>query len=166
MAVTTRTQTLVFDTPKDAVLRMLTDASFYHRKYEALGMEDIEVQPTTHESASFAVLARFKAHTELPLPGWAKRALPDTIRVEQTDYWSSEDARGGLHIHLQGTPVRISAAMALSEDGDKVINTVQWRFDCPVPLVGKKLAEFVADDVCTKAERDHGFGRTQAERYR
>ena len=166
MAVTTRTQTLIFDTPKEAVLRMLTDASFYQRKYEALGLQDISVQPTTHDSAPFAVLARFKAHTELPLPGWAKRVLPDTIGVEQMDYWSVDSARGGLQIQLQGTPVRISAAMGLSEEGDKVINTVQWRFDCPVPLVGKKLAEFVADDVCTKAERDHGFGRTQAERYR
>ena len=166
MAVTTRTQTLIFDTPKEAVLRMLTDASFYQRKYEALGLQDISVQPTTHDNAPFAVLARFKAHTELPLPGWAKRVLPDTIGVEQMDYWSVDSARGGLQIQLQGTPVRISAAMGLSEEGDKVINTVQWRFDCPVPLVGKKLAEFVADDVCTKAERDHGFGRTQAERYR
>ncbi|MCR9089730.1 DUF2505 domain-containing protein [Algiphilus sp.] len=166
MAVTTRTQTLIFDTPKEAVLRMLTDASFYQRKYEALGLQDISVQPTTHDNAPFAVLARFKAHTELPLPSWAKRVLPDTIGVEQMDYWSVDSARGGLQIHLQGTPVRISAAMGLSEEGDKVINTVQWRFDCPVPLVGKKLAEFVADDVCTKAERDHGFGRTQAERYR
>lgn len=166
MAVTTRTQSLVFDAPMDAVLRMLTDSSFYQRKYEALGMDEIHVEPTSHQGASFAVLARFKAHTELPLPGWAKRVLPDTIRVEQTDYWSAETAEGGLHIHLQGTPVRISAQMTLRESDGQVVNTVQWRFDCPVPLVGQKLANFVADDVCAKAERDHAFGRTHAETYR
>jgi len=166
VAVTTRTQSLVFDAPVDAVLRMLTDHSFYQRKYEALGMEEVNVQPTSHEGATFAVLARFKAHTELPLPGWAKRVLPDTIRVEQTDYWTPETAEGGLSIHLQGTPVRISAQMGLRESGGQVTNTVQWRFDCPVPLVGQKLADFVADDVCAKAERDHAFGYTHVETYR
>lgn len=166
MAVTTRTQSLVFDAPVDAVLRMLTDDQFYQAKYEALGLKEVDVQPTAHEGAGFAALARFKANAELPLPGWAKRVLPETIRVEQTDYWSADEGEGGLHIHLHGTPVRISATMRLAEQGGKVVNTVQWRFDCPVPLVGQKLANFVADDVCTKAERDHDFGRTQVEAYR
>lgn len=166
MASTTRTQELPFDASADAVLRMLTDQNFYQSKYEALGMEGINVETTSQKDASFAVLARYKAHTELPLPGWAKRVLPETIRVEQTDYWSPGAGKGGLHIHLQGTPVRINAEMQVKEVDGKAVNTVQWRFDCPVPLVGQKLAEFVAADVCTKAERDHAFVRTQVDAYR
>ena len=166
MATVERTQHLDFDDDCGTVLRMLTDADFYRAKYEALGFEGLQLTIETPEDADFGVLARYRTESELPLPSWARKALPDTIRVEQRDCWDSARSHGSIEIGIHGAPVRISARMTLTPHEGGARNRVDWAFGCRVPVIGKRVAELVAEDVCAKAERDHAFVRAQIAHYR
>jgi hypothetical protein len=63
-------------------------------------------------------------------------------------------------------PVETVARVGLRDRGGAASNRIDWRFSCRVPLIGGRLAELVADDVCSKARRDHEHGRTRAADYR
>ena len=165
MATIERNQQLDFDAPVDAVLRMLTDADFYRAKYETLGFEALKVTEEKAGDADFAVRASYRTQTELPLPGWARKVMPDTIQVEQIDQWQQDGAAGNITIRIQGTPVQIEARMGLKDRGGASSNHIDWRFSCSVPLIGGCVAELLADDVCSKAERDHEYGRKRAAEY-
>lgn len=166
MATIERSQQLDFDEPVEAVARMLTDVDFYRAKYEALGLEDLQVAEGDAGDADFAVRASYRTQTELPLPGWARKALPETIQVEQIDQWQQDGASGRITIRIQGAPVQIEARMGLKDRGGAASNQIDWRFSCSVPLIGGRVAELLANDVCSKAERDHEYGRTRAADYR
>lgn len=165
MANIERSQRLPFTDSPETVIRMLTDPAFYRAKYEASGFENVQVDPEGDEQR-FAVRARYRTQTELPLPGWARKVLPETIEVEQRDEWQAEARRGRLTIHIHGTPVHIEADMQLEEDGGAAATCIDWHFSCSVPLIGGRIVELVADDVCNKAERDHEYGRNHSADYR
>lgn len=166
MATIERSQQLDFDEPVDVVLRMLTDLDFYRTKYEALGFHELRVTEENAGDADFAVLASYRTQTDLPLPGWARKALPENIHVEHSDQWKKDGDTGRITIRIHGAPVRVEARMGLKDRGGAASNHVDWRFSCSVPLIGGRLAELVADDVCSKAERDHEYGRKRAAEYR
>lgn len=166
MATIERSQQLDFDEPVEAVARMLTDIDFYCAKYEALGFDELQVAEGDAGDADFAVCASYRTQTELPLPGWARKALPETIHVEQSDQWQQDGASGRITIRIQGAPVQIEARMGLKDRGGAASNHIDWRFSCNVPLIGGRVAELVANDVCSKAERDHEYGRKRAAEYR
>lgn len=63
-------------------------------------------------------------------------------------------------------PVETVARVGLRDRRGAASNRIDWRFSCRVPLIGGRLAELVADDVCSKARRDHQHGRTRAADYR
>lgn len=165
MATIERSQRLEFTDPPETVIRMLTDPAFYEAKYAASGFEELEVTPEA-DAQDFAILARYQTKPELPLPAWARKALPETVRVEQRDEWHTTERSGRIDLSLQGAPVRIDADLRLQEDGGNAVTCIDWRISCNLPLVGGRIAELLADDVCSKALRDHEYGRSHSADYR
>lgn len=165
MATVQREQVLDFDVPSDQVLAMLTDTDFYQRKYQSLGFDAIRCLDSSDDGEAFSVGYEYVAPADLPVPAWARRALPEQVRVRQTDRWHRAGAEGSIHIKLQGVPVDIALDMRLDGRGGSCRNLLCWRFTCGLPLIGQRLAAFVADDVVGKAERDHQFVRREARDY-
>lgn len=166
MSVINREQVLPFEDDAEVVLRMLTDVGFYRGKYDALGFKGISVEEDAEGQKGFTVLARYQAAADMSVPKWAQRVLPQQVHVQQKDHWDVGTGRGTLEIRVGNVPVDITASMQLTASDGGCVNRLDWHFACTVPLLGKRIADFVADDVCAKAERDHAYVLEAIAQYR
>jgi len=78
--------------------------------------------------------------------------------VTQTDVWSAADSKGRrsgtFAVESKGAPVRLHGTLQLVPRGAKgCTNTIDVTVECGVPLIGGKIADFVAGD--TRRALDH-----------
>jgi len=92
------------------------------------------------------------------VPGFAKRFLSPSQTVTQTDEWEAAQAdgtrAGRFEVAAKGTPVSVRGTLALTPTDDgSCTNDTEVTIECKVPLVGGRIADFVAKD--TRAAVDH-----------
>lgn len=137
----------------DAVFRMFTDKTYFERKY-AGSTSSFEVLDHALDDKTFRIRVRRTMPADIPVPGFAKKLLPGEMTVEQEDVWDLQARTGRITIEIDGAPVQASAQMKLV-DGDKGgENHVHWTVQCSVPLIGNKVAKFVASDIQAKSPAD------------
>lgn len=130
----------------DTVFKHFSDAGQVKAKHEALGAKEINlVQFDASDSSLNVVLER-----EVPadVPGAMKKFLGEWNHVKQTETWSGTPGQGykcDIAIEIDGVPVTINGTMELMPEGEGCSNNVSLNFSCGIPLVGKKLAEFVGN---------------------
>ena len=137
----------------DSVFRMFTDKAYFERKY-AETTSSFEVLEHAKDDARFQIKVKRVMPADVPVPGFAKKFLPGEMTVEQEDVWDIATRTGTIHIDIHGAPVTVSAKMRLIDGAEGGENHVSWTIDCNVPLVGKKVARFVADDIQAKSPED------------
>lgn len=143
--------------PAPDVFAVLTDFDAVKAKYEAIGQTDVELVKLQRRKDGSVTLVTRRV-VPLELPGFAKRVLSPKQHVLQTDEWSAPDAKGvrigTFAVEAKGTPVRVFGVLRLSPRGAKgCTNTTDVTVECKVPLIGGKLADFVAKD--TRRAVDH-----------
>jgi Protein of unknown function (DUF2505) len=141
----------------DDVFAVLCDFDCVREKYEALGHSDVELV-ARDEHADGGLLLVTRRVVPLELPGFAKRVLSPRQSVTQTDEWSAPDDEGvrtgTFEVVAKGTPLQVRGTMRLAPSGKKRCNsTTNVTVGCRVPLIGGKIAGFVAGD--TKRAVDH-----------
>lgn len=147
-------QILQYHKPLAVLVRMLADPSFYLRKYQALGFEDVAVLEQEHKAQQFRIRAHFLAEPALPLPGLAKKFVNGAQDVTQEDCWDFAKASGELRVEIRNLPITIVAAMQLSDTPQGARNTLLWDVRCAVPLIGSKLEEIMLAELQEKVSRD------------
>ena len=146
-----------YDHPAEEVFAVLTDFERVRDKYEALGQSDVElVSRDERDDGGVTIVTR--RVVPLELPGFAKRVLSPRQSVIQTDTWAAPDAKGvrkGTFVVVgKGTPVQVRGTMQLDPHGKgKCTNVTTVTIECKVPLIGGRVAGFVAGD--TKRAVDH-----------
>jgi uncharacterized protein DUF2505 len=145
-----------YQRPAAAVFAVLTDFDSVRDKYEALGHGDVEL--ISREDDGDAVTLVTRRVVPLELPGFAKKVLSPRQSVTQTDTWSAPDSKGvrsGTFTAVaKGTPVRVSGTMRLAPSGaQRCTNVTDVTIECKIPLLGGKIAGFVAGD--TRRAVDH-----------
>lgn len=142
--------THTYEHPIAEVFAMLTDFEAIRAKYEALGQTDVAlVRRDERDDGSVTVVTR--RVVPLDVPGFAKKVLSPRQSVTQTDEWSPPDAQGGrdgtFTVEAKGSPVKIRGTLHLAPTGASgCTNTTHVTIECKVPLIGGKIAEFVAGD--------------------
>jgi hypothetical protein len=126
-------------------------------KYEALGQDHVELISRDEEDDGGITLVTRRV-VPLELPGFAKRVLSPRQSVTQTDKWSAPDMAGvrtgTFAVAAKGTPVQVHGTMRLAPSGARrCTNTTDVTVECKVPLIGGKIASFVAGD--TQRAVDH-----------
>ncbi len=148
-----------FAAPIAEVFAALTEPEALTAKYESLGHRDVTI--TGREvSEDGAVTVRSKRTVPLDVPGFAKKFLSPTNAVEQTDQWSAPDAAGartGTWQVKAAVPVEVSGTLRLVPDGDGCRFDIVANVTSKVPLVGGKLASFVAGDVRKTIDAEFAF---------
>lgn len=153
---------MVWDAPLDRVMRMLTDRRYFERKLELMAHEHAEILACVQDGSRFSVTTRVMGKPSIKLPTIAQRFIkPDqVVEIEQTDSWDAATATGTLlFINKSVSAVAVSAGMTLTETNGQTENVLKWIVECNVPLVGGKLAEMIANDIRTKAERNQEVSR-------
>ncbi len=137
----------------DTVFRMFTDKAYFERKYAA-STSSFEVLEHAQDESRFQIKVRRVMPADVPVPGFAKKFLPGEMTVVQEDVWDLASRTGRINIEIAGAPVTVSASMKLVDGANGAENQVSWSIDCNVPLLGKKVAKFVAEDIQAKSPAD------------
>lgn len=147
-----------------AVFEVLTDFELVREKYEALGHTEMElVSREEHKDGGVTLVTR--RVVPLELPGFAKKVLSPRQSVTQTDTWTGPDAdgvrTGTFTVVGKGTPVQVRGKMRLTPtSARKSTNVIVATVECKIPLIGGKIADFVAGD--TRRAVDHEETWTRA----
>lgn len=141
----------------DEVFAALTGFDEVKAKYEAVGQRDVALvrRDVADDGAVTLVTRRV---VPLEVPGFAKKVLSPAQTVTQTDEWSAPDddgrRRGTFRVEAKGTPVQVHGTLDLAPAPDGgCTNTSAVTIECRVPLVGGRIADFVAKD--TRRAVDH-----------
>lgn len=148
-----------FDKPAAAVIKMFSDRTYFERKYKDLGGWDIEVLEHEKSATKFRIKVRYTMKSNVPLPDFAKRFVPDTASITQVDSWDIKTMTGRLEAEIKGAPVKVVADMTLKSEGKGAANNLKWNISCSIPLVGGKIEKIVAEDIQAKAKADIAITR-------
>jgi hypothetical protein len=146
-----------YDHPAGAVFAALTDFDAVKAKYEAVGQRDVQLVRRDEGDDGAVTLVTTRV-VPLDVPGFAKRFLSPSQTVTQTDEWEAAGADGSrsgrFEVAAKGTPVSVRGTLALTPTGESsCTNDTVVTIECGVPLVGGKIADFVAKD--TRGAVDH-----------
>lgn len=152
--------THTYAAPPDEVLTMMTDPDVLIAKYEALGHRDIRI--TEHRVDAGAVTVVSRRRVPMEVPGFAKRFLSPLNGVEQRDEWEAPAAdhsrTGTWQVDASGVPVDVGGTLRITA-GPKRTTVVEitGEVTSSVPIVGGKLAGFVAGDVQRTLTAEEAF---------
>ena len=144
----------------DTVFTMMTDPEVLTAKYLALGHDDVHI--TEHDIDGDVVTVSSRRRVPMVVPGFAKRFLSPMNTVEQRDRWeapASDGSRVGTwQVSAAGVPVTVGGKLRIAP-GPKRTTVVEitGEVTSSVPLVGGKLADFVAADVQRTLAAEEAF---------
>lgn len=142
----------------DVVIRMFTDEDYFLKKYEMTGATNIELINVTHEGDQFSIEVRRDMPADVPLPGFAKKFVSDTMAVVQKDNWDTSSLTGRLDIDIKGLPVDVGCNMKLVDGGDSATLQLEFEANSSVPLLAKKIERLILDDILAKFDADTSAG--------
>src|SRR5690349_8507924 len=115
----------VFAKNSDTVMKMYADKEFFIRKYKGVGAWDIQVLEHEMDGKKFRIKCRFTVKSDVPVPGFAKKFLPDTSTVTQEDIWDCVAKKGKLNVEIKGLPAKLTCDMTLKDEGSGSVNTMR-----------------------------------------
>ncbi|MEK6805310.1 MAG: DUF2505 domain-containing protein [Pseudomonadota bacterium] len=154
-----------FGKPAATVLKMFSDRAYFERKYKDLGFTNIEVLDHSKTDTKFRIKVRYSARNDAPLPDFAKKFLGESNVVTQSDTWDLVKKTGRIEAEIRGVPVKVTADMALKDEGTGCANHLKWDLSCGIPFIGGKLEQVVGDDIKTKSKTDIAKSRAILESY-
>ncbi|MDR3414877.1 MAG: DUF2505 domain-containing protein [Nevskia sp.] len=154
-----------FDQPRDKVLRMFSDRGYFERKYAAVGGWDIQVLQHETDGRRFRIKCSYHRRPGGDVPAFARKFIGDSVLVTQEDVWNLDTATGRLEIDVRNLPMRIGADMRLVERPGGCANVLQWKLHCPMPLIGGKLEQALAEEMRERAVEDLQVSRRLLATY-
>lgn len=152
------TKTYTYKQSVDEIAAAYLDKGFLEAKFEAIGSRKIDVSIAAHDGDEFEVNISREVATEVP------RALKSFInpwnKAGQIEKWTGSD--GGpysatIEFLTEGVPVTVSAVVKLSKKGAGCEYIATTNIECSIPLVGKKLAQFVAKVSAEALDDEYAF---------
>ncbi len=154
-----------FDKPASTVIKMFSDQKYFERKYKDLGGWDISVLECEKTAKKFRIKCCYTMKSNVPLPDFVKKFVPETAVITQTDTWDIAAMTGRLEVSIKGAPVKVVADMTLKNEGKGSANNLKWDVSCGIPLVGGKIEKIVVDDIHAKAKADIAATRNILKDY-
>lgn len=149
----------------DVVLKMLTDKAYFLNKYNNVGATHVEVLEFFQSDDKFSITTSRQVAVEAPVPGFAKKLVPEHITIVQTDTWDLKSRTGTLDIQFKGIPVTIKCNMSLQDQGSECVQSLHFTLKVSVPLIGGKLEHLLADDLRRKFAADTAEARKLLSHY-
>ena len=92
------------------------------------------------------------------MPGALRPFQQEWNVVEQEETWERQPDnswRCDFRLKVEGVPARLAGRMHLTGDGQRATNRVSLAVRCDVPLLGRKVARFLAEDSEHKINREY-----------
>ena len=162
--------THVFSAPPDVVFAALSSPEVMVAKYVALGHHDVKIVEHSHRAGITSI--RSRRGVPIDPPGFARRFFDPVTVVDQHDEWDPpmpDGSRWGIwQVSARGVPVTTGGQMRLgpTSDGKGTVFEVTGEVNCPMPIVGGRIASFIGADVertmAAEASFMEGYLREQA----
>ena len=153
MAKTFSGETAYSVTP-DAAFARHVDEDFLRRKFEAQGARDIDVEVTR---SGDNVTLKIDRNEEAEVPGFAKRVVPSsTATVHLIEEWRPEGDGYACDWHAETSPApaRLAGTRTLMPGGGGTVDATEGSIEVKIPLIGGKLADWLAGEATQKLESE------------
>jgi len=142
----------------DTVYRFLTDPDEIKKRCEALGESNIKVQVDEAGGTKTITITR---EIESDLPSFAKKLFSSTNTIVERQEWrdAGEQKTCKSHIDVVGTPGKIDSNISLSPKDSGCTYDIQFEVSAKVPLIRKKLEEFVAKTTLEGIRDQHAYNQ-------
>ena len=144
----------------ETIFKSFGDKARIEARFNALGARNVEVESLKLTKTSLdMVMSR-----EMPIdaPSLLKKFLGEWNQSTQEEHWTGSAAKGyecDLKITLKGVPVNITGKLYLKGDAKSCVNDITMTFESGIPLIGKKLAEFVGSTAEGVMQKEYEFIR-------
>ena len=144
----------------DTVYRFMTDPDAIKKRSEALGETNIRVQVDEGGGTKTITATR---DVESDLPGFAKRLFNSTNTIIERLEWrdAGEKKTCKSHIDVLKTPGKIDSDITISPKGSGCTYDIEFEVSAKVPLIRKKLEEFVAKTTLEGIREQHEYNQRE-----
>jgi len=144
----------------DTVYRFVTDPDRIKKRCEASGERNVRIQ--VEESGGTLVITSTR-EIDSDLPGFAKKLFsPTNTIVERREWRDAGDKKTcRSHIDVVGTPGKIDTNITISPSGSGCTYDIEFEVTAKVPLIRKKLEEFVAKTTMEGMREEHAFNQRE-----
>ncbi len=143
----------------DVVFAAMTNPEVLVEKYQSLGHHDVKI--LDHSVTGGVMSIRSRRGVPMDVPGFAKRFFSPINVVQQHDEWDpmGDDGvrRGTWQVVARGVPVTVGGTLRMEAVPGGTTVEMNGEVHCSVPLVGGRIAEFVANDVLHTMRGEESF---------
>jgi hypothetical protein len=144
----------------DTVYRFVTDSVAIKKRSEAMGERDIKIQVDDAGGTKTITTTRI---IDSDLPGFAKKLFNSTNTIVERREWrdAGDKKTCKSHIDIVGTPGKIDSNITISPSGSGCTYDIEFEVSAKVPLIRKKLEEFVAKTTLEGMRDEHEYNQRE-----
>jgi len=144
----------------DTVYRFVTDPDRIKKRCEASGERNVRIQ--VEESGGTLIITSTR-EIDSDLPGFAKKLFSATNTIVERREWrdAGDKKTCKSHIDVVGTPGKIDSNITISPSGSGCTYDIEFEVTAKVPLIRKKLEEFVAKTTMDGIREEHEFNQRE-----
>lgn len=145
--------------PVDALYAAMTDRSQLEARLAELGGKNAALLEHSADSDGARYRLRHGLAAE-QLPAVARTFLPNDLVIERTETWRRNGEgsyRGDVQVNIPGTPGKVGGSQTLDDTGSGTELVMNGEVEVPVPFIGGKVEEIVAEQVERLLAAEHDF---------
>lgn len=146
---------LRYEGDADRVFALFSDEAFLRKKYGALGHTNFQVLECAQKGDVFTIKTR--RDVPVAVPGFAAKVIKPVNTVTQTEEWNVAGPirQGKWKVEAPGVPIHIGGTMRLVPQGAASTHEIRGEVKVSIPLIGKKIAEFVGGDAAKSVREEY-----------
>lgn len=153
-----------YDVSVDSLFALFQDPEFILERYLETGSLSASLLELSDDDG---VVIRVERVVQVDVPAFLSKFMQPTTHVLQAEHWQGN--AGGpyvndMQVEIKGTPVKLHISMELLAKGKGCVNRVEINTRCSIPLIGGKIADFVARDAERTANLEYDFIRAYLKR--
>ena len=144
----------------DTVYRFVTDPDVIKKRSEEFGEKNIRIQ--IDEAGGTKTITSTR-EIDSDLPGFAKKLFSSTNTIVERREWrdASDKKTCKSHIDILKTPGSIHSNVTISPNGSGCTYDIEFEVTAKVPLIRKKLEEFVAKTTMEGMRDEHDYNQRE-----
>ncbi|MGM0766580.1 MAG: DUF2505 domain-containing protein [Pseudomonadota bacterium] len=151
-----------YETGLDRVLGAFFDESQIQTKNARLGARNLRIAELQRDETFGKLVIEREMTTSAEVPGILASFHREWNQVRQEEHWFRKDDAEWhceFRVHIKNVPAKIQGIMKLKGSRERCTNHVSLNVRCDVPMLGKKVARFLAEDSRAKIEQEYSVIR-------
>jgi hypothetical protein len=144
----------------DTVYHFVTDPENIKKRCEASGERNVRIEV---EEAGGTKIITATREIDSDLPGFAKKLFNATNTIIERREWRNAGDKKTCksHIDVVGTPGKIDSNVTISPNGSGCTYDIEFEATAKVPLIRRKLEEFIAKTTAEGMRDEHAYNQRQ-----